>query len=152
MKRDSRLSLALHVLLHLADADHPLSSEQLGPMMNVNPVVLRRTLGGLRDAGIVASAKGHGGGWSLSRPLAAITVADVYEALGTPAPFRIGHRQPEPRCLLERAVNRALDDAMSDAEALLIGRLRQLTLQALAAEFGPAIARHHAHKEHEPHV
>lgn len=152
MKRDSRLSLALHVLLHMAEADHPLSSEQIGPLMGVNPVVLRRTLGGLRDAGIVTSAKGHGGGWTLARALSAITIADVYEALGTPAPFRIGHRQPEPRCLLERAVNRALDDAMTDAEALLIGRLRALTLQALATEFGPAIARHHAHKEHDPHA
>jgi DNA-binding IscR family transcriptional regulator len=32
-----------------------------------NPVVIRRTFAGLREAGIVAATKGHGGGWRLAR-------------------------------------------------------------------------------------
>jgi DNA-binding IscR family transcriptional regulator len=61
MTRDSRLSVALHVLLHMKQMERAATSEELGSMMEVNPVVIRRTLGGLREAGIVVAEKGHGG-------------------------------------------------------------------------------------------
>src|SRR5688500_9694551 len=98
MRRDTRLAVALHVLLHLSETDRAISSVTLGPMAKANPVALRRTLAGLRDGGIVRSEKGHGGGWSLARPLAAVTLADVYDALGLSAPFTIGHHDRHPRC------------------------------------------------------
>src|SRR5262245_17420907 len=104
MKRDSRLSVALHVLLHMSETRDAVTSGALGPKMKTNPVVVRRTMGGLRDAGIVRSEKGHGGGWSLARELDAVTLGDVYDALGMSTPFTIGPRERSPRCLLERAV------------------------------------------------
>jgi len=134
MRRDSRLSVALHVLLHMSEQDGVLTSEALGPMLKTNPVVLRRTLGGLREAGIVRSVKGHGGGWTIARDLAAVTLGDVYAALGVTNPFGIGHREPSPRCVLEQAVNRALDDALSQAEALLLTQLQSVTVAALLAD------------------
>ena len=54
-----------------------VTSETLGPMMGTNPVVIRRMMGGLREAGIVRSEKGHGGGWLLARPLAEVTLSNV---------------------------------------------------------------------------
>jgi Rrf2 family protein len=134
MKRDSRLSVALHVLLHMEQLDAVVTSETLGPMMQMNPVVLRRTIGRLREAGIVRSEKGHGGGWSLARPLAKVTLADVYEALGLSEPFSIGTRIEQPRCLLERAANRALTGALDEAEAVLKARLASISVADLAAE------------------
>ena len=69
MNLDSRLSSVLHLLLHLMDAEHAVPSEKLATAMNSNPVVVRRTMAGLRDAELVTSEKGHGGGWRLnSRP------------------------------------------------------------------------------------
>lgn len=134
MSRDTRLSVALHVLLHLQEGGKQVPSEVLGPMASVNPVVLRRTLAGLRDAGIVRSGKGHGGGWALARPLAEVTLGDVHDALGKPAFFAVGLREEEPRCLLEQAANRALRGAMAEAEALLVARLRSVTVAALLAD------------------
>jgi Rrf2 family protein len=134
MRRDSRLSVALHVLVHMNELDALVSSETLGPMLGINPVVLRRTMAGLRDAGIVRSEKGHGGGWSLARRLEDVTLADVYEALGTPAPFGIGPRVESPGCSVEQAVNRALEKALDEAEALLRARLRSISLAELAAD------------------
>lgn len=133
MKRDSRLSVALHVLLHMEELDEVITSETLGPMMQMNPVVVRRTIGGLREAGIVRSEKGHGGGWSLARPLSQVTLADVYAALGLKAPFSIGPRDEQPRCALERAANRALTGALDEAEALLKARLAAISVADLAA-------------------
>jgi len=134
MKRDSRLSVALHALLHMAETEGAVTSEMLGPRMEVHPVVLRRTMAGLREAGIVRSEKGHGGGWTLARPLDGVTLADVYAALGTPAPFSIGPRAESPGCLVEQAVNRALAQALDEAQARLLSQLRRVTLADLAKD------------------
>jgi len=134
MRRDSRLSVALHVLLHMEELGRVITSEALGPMMGMNPVVVRRTIAGLRDAGIVRAEKGHGGGWSLARPLASVTLGDVYDALGSPSIFGIGPRDEQPRCLVEQAVNRALGQALDEAEALLLARLRCVSVADIATD------------------
>jgi Rrf2 family protein len=153
MRRDSRLSVALHVLLHMSETGGVVTSGALGPMMKTNPVVLRRTMAGLRDAGIVQSEKGHGGGWSLARQLDAVTLADVYDALGMSAPFNIDNREQRPTCLLEQAVNRALDAALAEVEARLRQRLRRITVADVMADAGPGVkrlgemARAHRHRK-----
>ncbi len=135
MKRDSRLSGVLHVLLHIAEVDGPVTSEAMANAMQTNPVVIRRIMAGLRDAGFVRSEKGHGGGWTIARDLAAITLRDIYDALGTPAVFAMGHRTKAPSCLVEQAVNAALNSAFEDAEALLLDRFGGVTLAQLSADF-----------------
>jgi Rrf2 family protein len=135
MKRDSRLSGVLHVLLHMAERDAPVTSEILAKAMDTNPVVIRRIMSGLRDQGYVRSEKGHGGGWTIARDLADITLRDIYQALGEPALLAIGNRTEAPGCLVEQAVNAALTRAFDDAEALLLSRLGDVTLAKLSADF-----------------
>ena len=135
MKRDSRLSGVLHVLLHMAETGTPMTSDQLAKAMQTHAVVIRRTLGGLRDAGFVHSEKGHGGGWTIAKPLAEITMRDVYNAIGRPSLMAMGNRTEAPGCLVEQAVNAALDTSFRDAEALLLARFGEVTLAQLAAEF-----------------
>jgi DNA-binding IscR family transcriptional regulator len=135
MKRDSRLSSVLHVLLHMAEMEGPATSESLAHAMNTNPVVVRRLMAGLRYAGFVASAKGHGGGWVLSCPMSKVTLRDIHEALGSPTLLAVGHRDENPACLVEQAVNSALGGAYRDAEALLLSRLGTVTLAALSKDF-----------------
>lgn len=135
MRSDSRLSRMLHVLIHLAERDAPATSEDIAAMLGTNPVVVRRTMGGLREAGYVRSDKGHRGGWSLARPLEAITLLDIYTALGEPALFAIGMADDDPHCLVERAVNARLASAMHDAAALLRTRLQDVTLADVARDF-----------------
>jgi Rrf2 family protein len=140
MRRDSRLSGVLHVLLHMAEHDGPVTSELLAKAMGTNPVVVRRIMAGLRDDGYVRSEKGHGGGWVLARDLADVTLRDVYEALDCPALLAMGHRTEQPGCLVEQAVNAALDTAFRDAEALLLSRLGDVTLARLSADFHARLA------------
>jgi Rrf2 family protein len=135
MKRDSRLSGALHVLLHMAEVKGPVTSEAMAGAMSTNPVVIRRIMAGLRENGFVRSEKGHGGGWTIARDLAAITLRDVYTALGEPELFAMGNRTEAPGCLVEQAVNAALDDAFRDAETLLLERFGAITLAQLSADF-----------------
>ncbi|MDK1489744.1 Rrf2 family transcriptional regulator [Sinorhizobium sp. 7-81] len=142
MKRDSRLSSVLHALLHMAEHDGPMTSERLAECMNTNPVVVRRTMGLLREAGIVASARGHAGGWTITADLGILTLRQLHEVLGEPAIFAIGNRNETPDCLVEQSVNAALDAAFAEAEALLLDRFADVTLADLAADF----ARRHAER------
>lgn len=141
MKRDSRLSGVLHCLLHMAELGAPATSEWLAQAMQTNPVVIRRLMAGLRDAGLVASAKGHGGGWVLSCALEDITLRDIHEAVGAPDLLAVGHREESPGCLVEQAVNAALGQAYRDAEALLLERLGSVTLATLSQDFHRRFAR-----------
>ncbi|MFD1941808.1 Rrf2 family transcriptional regulator [Paradevosia shaoguanensis] len=133
MKRDSRLSGVLHVLLHMARHDGPLTSEMLAKAMDTNPVVIRRIMAGLRESGYVQSEKGHGGGWTLARPLEAITLRDIYDALGSPSLLAMGNRTESPGCQVEQAVNAALGEVFDAAEAMLLERFGQVTLAVLDA-------------------
>lgn len=135
MRHDGRLSRTLHILLHMARMDGPVTSEAIAAMLHTNPAVVRRTMGGLREAGYVASEKGHGGGWTISCDLSQVTLLDIYTALDKPAIFAIGVSIEHPNCLAEQVVNRALEDAMREAEALLVARLGNVTLAQLAADF-----------------
>ena len=47
----------------------------------------------------------------------------------------MGNRAEAPDCLVEQAVNAALDQAFHDAEALLLSRLGEVTLAMLSADF-----------------
>lgn len=149
MKRDSRLSGVLHLLLHMAEQDTPMTSEQLAKAMQTHAVVVRRILGGLREAGFVHSEKGHGGGWTIARDLSAITMRDIYDAIGRPGLMAMGNRTEAPGCLVEQAVNAALDTSFREAEALLLTRFAQVTLAELSADFHARMtARHIDTQEH----
>lgn len=153
MKRDGRLSGILHVLLHMAERDAPVTSEVLAKAMQTNPVVIRRILAGLREHGLVRSGKGHGGGWSLARDLSVITLLDVYAALGRPSLFAIGNRAAAPACVIEQSVNGALDRVLDDAEALLLARLGEITLATLNADVRARLAaRGCVHESESPDV
>ncbi|WP_417260181.1 Rrf2 family transcriptional regulator [Celeribacter sp.] len=131
MNKDTRLSDVLHVLLHLNQVDEPVTSERLAKSMGTNPAVFRRTMAGLRNAGYVQSGRGHGGGWSLARPLSEITLLDIYIALGKPSLFAIGMRSQNAECLVERGVNAALKETMAQSEALFLERFGAITLESL---------------------
>ncbi len=138
MKRDSKLSGVLHILLHMAEVDEPVTSDTLAKAMHTNPVVIRRILAGLRKRGFVQSEKGHGGGWQLSCDLNTVTLRDIYVALGSPTLLAIGNRTETPSCLVEQAVNTVMNQAFRDAEALLLARFSEVTL----AEFSHQLYLH----------
>jgi len=132
MPTDTRLSRMLHVLIHMDQIGRPVTSDTIGKMLGANPVVVRRTMAGLRTAGYLTSEKGHGGGWALARPLDEITLRDIHMALGSPKVFAIGLADDDPQCLVERAVNIALEEAMAEAERRLLARFSEVTIGSLS--------------------
>ncbi|WHI46879.1 Rrf2 family transcriptional regulator [Microbulbifer sp. JMSA004] len=135
MRKDSRLSRALHVLIHLNMTDKPVTSDKMAAMLLTNPVVARRTMALLRDQGYVRSSKGHNGGWSLAKPLNEITLLDIHKALGDSSVFTIGLTDEHTNCIIEHAVNAALKDAMDEAESILLAQFGEITLDQLGRDF-----------------
>ena len=136
----------LHGLLHMAEHEtrtgSAMTSDQLSVCLSTNPVVVRRTMAGLREQGLVASEKGRGGGWRLAKSLDQVTLGQVNTALGEPGLIPEAPPVEAEGCLIEAAVNDALGETYAAARALLVARLNEITLADLAADFSRRLAAH----------
>ena len=72
MAANSRLTIAVHALTWLALAQQRgrdrLTSDQVAASVNSNPVIIRRSLGDLRQAGLVLVRRGPGSGLEPGTP------------------------------------------------------------------------------------
>jgi len=128
MKRNSRLSLALHTLSHMAaEPDRMRTSAHIAEHAGTNPVVVRRVLGVLRKAGLLTSEKGHAGGWRLARPPESISLADVYLALDERLVASDSAHVP-PSCSVEHALHARVSDVLEEVEQSLIERLSETSI------------------------
>lgn len=132
MRHDSRLSRMLHVLIHMDKRGGKTTSETISLMLGTNPVVVRRTMAPLKQAGLVTSDAGAGGGWSLARAIDDVTIGDVYEALGSPPALAIDIAVDHRTCPVERAVVANLGAVFQDTEKFMLERMRDVTLGTLA--------------------
>ena len=128
LKRNSRLSLALHTLSHMAgDPDKMRTSADIATHAGTNPVVVRRVLGKLRKAGLLTSEKGHSGGWRLARPPEQITLADVYLALDERF-VASGETNDAPACSVEHALHTRVSGVLEDIEQSLVQKLGETSI------------------------
>ena len=128
MKRNSRLSLALHTLGHMAsDPSRTRTSKDIAEHSNTNPVVVRRVLGRLRNAGPLTSEKGHAGGWHLARSPQTISLADVYLALEESL-VASGDDAGVSGCSVEHALHRRVTKVLKDVEQGLVRQLSETSI------------------------
>ena len=114
MSTNSRFAVAVHVLSLMAWSDEePLKSEQVAESVNTNPVVIRRMLLDLAQAGLVVSQTGSLGGSRLATDPAKTTLLDVYQALECGGVFSL-HRQPPSRDCPVGVVTTRSGDAAGD--------------------------------------
>lgn len=133
MKKNSRLSLALHTLSHMAgEPTRVRTSTDIADHAKTNPVVVRRVLGRLREAGLLTSEKGHAGGWRLARDPDGITLADVYLALNERL-IDSGDEDRASDCSVEHALHRRVAGVMKDIEQSLIERLGETTISEVCS-------------------
>ena len=137
---DTRLARMMHVLVHMQLLGGSETSEVIASMLNTNPVVVRRTMGLLRDAGLVSSAGGRSGGWKLARAAETITMLDVHRALDGQV-VAVGLSRDHAQCPVEQSVNHLLGHAMEQAEARFFEELARVTVAALAQRHTRASAQ-----------
>lgn len=124
MKKNSKVSVALHTLFHMVDHNGPVTSEQLGKQQQINPVTIRRILGSLKKFGIVKSEKGHGGGWIVLKQPSEISFQDIFDALDEtllPKPIEIEEGE---NCIVLKSIASAMEDFLDDADLILRMQLK----------------------------
>lgn len=129
MSISSRCTVGIHALTLLArSGEDVLSSEAIAESVNSNPVFIRRVLGKLREASVVRSVDGRGGGWRLARVPEEITLRDIYEAVEETPLFSMHARPPSSACIVARNIQRALQTEFDAAEKAMEERLTQTTI------------------------
>ncbi|MEM9478098.1 MAG: Rrf2 family transcriptional regulator [Verrucomicrobiota bacterium] len=134
----SDFTVALHILGFLTAKDgEPLSSEILAETYGTHPVVVRRILLKLSEAGMVTSQRGAGGGTVLSRDPKEITLLDVFEAVEED--MQILPRYPEEEDDLSKVIGAYINGMMENAEADLLARFKNLNLLEMDKALRPAV-------------
>ena len=139
MKTSSRFAVAIHImtLAMLARSETKgdlVTSERMADSVNTNPVVIRRILGALRNAGLVVSQPGPHGGWRLARPPEQMTLLDVYRAVEDEPLFGMHHNPPSPSCVVGRHMGSVLGNVFREAETAMERKLAEVTVAEVIDE------------------
>ena len=144
MQFSSRLPIAVHVLLciHTFDGTEKLTSDFLAGSVNVNPVIIRNTLGKLKAAGLVSVDAGIGGA-HLAKESKDITMLDVFRAVEEEEALFRFHENPNPSCPVGRHVHDVLDDKLDAVSEAMRAQLKSVSLQALIDDLQSRLQAEH---------
>ncbi len=138
MGANSRLTIAAHALawmgLNERMGGEVATSEQIANSVNTHPVVIRRLLGRLREAGLVESRRGAGAGWQLRRAPETISLAEVYQAVEDGPLFALHAATPNQKCPVGHGIRAALTPVYEDAEAALRAQLTRTSVADVLGE------------------
>ena len=136
MKITSRFTVAVHTLLVINTFQDKVktTSEFIAGSVNVNPVVIRRTMQSLKAAGMIDVKAGSGGARLARRP-EDITLFDVYSAVDSvEGDLFHFHENHNPACPVGRNIHAVLDVKLQEAQAALENQLKKTTLADLAGQ------------------
>jgi len=130
---NTQFAIGVHVLtlLYASDGER-VSSEVLAGSAGSNPVHIRRILGRLREAGLVESSPGPGGGWLNTRDPEDVTLADVRQALHA-GDRVLGVHGAHPDCSVGQQIQSELEQIDDRAVEALDRELSRTTLAELVA-------------------
>ena len=131
MQTSSRLSTATHmmILIYMLGDKHRLTSESIAKSVQVNPVMIRRLLGSLKEAGLVSVAPGKGGAKALKNA-EEVTLWDLYAAVEAPAEECVFgfHDCDRSHCPVAKNMHAVLDKHLQDAQDAMRESLQKVTM------------------------
>jgi Rrf2 family protein len=130
MSVKSRFAVAVHILAFIAmqEEKQPLSSSAIAYSVDTNPVFIRRILGLLSRAGLVATQLGVEGGTSLTRLPEEITLLEIYHVMAEDDLFALHHRPPNQLCSCGGNIQPVLTVVFKKAEAAMEATLAETTV------------------------
>ena len=143
MQISSRFTVALHIFtcVDTFKDDYKVTSDFLAGSINTNPVIIRKILTQLKNAGLITVARGTGG-ITVNRMLSEITFYDVYQAI---EPVENGdlfhfHDSPNPECPVGRNIHRLLDEKLKAIQDSMEDKMKEFTLADLRTGMQEIIA------------
>jgi len=138
MSTNSRFAVAVHVLSLMAwSGEEPLKSEQVAESVNTNPVVIRRILKELAEAGLVVSQTGSLGGSRLAHDPAETTLLDVYQALEYGGVFSLHRAPPSRDCPVGVNIETVLGDVLLEVDNAVEKVLQNITINDVVRRLKP---------------
>jgi Rrf2 family protein len=131
--RGTRFTVAVHALALLDRAGgESLTSDQIARSVNTDPVVVRRVLGLLANAGLVTTHLGPHGGARLARPAGQIDLGTVFAAVERDPLIGLHAASPDPDCPVGANIEGTLRPILSVAEEALRASLARTTVASVA--------------------
>ncbi|MGN0740570.1 MAG: Rrf2 family transcriptional regulator [Treponema sp.] len=131
MQISSRFTLAVHIFACIEQfgKTSKVTSDFLAGSTNVNPVIIRKLLGQLKNAGLIDVARGTGG-TTISRPLKKITFLDIYRAVECVENEQLFHfhENPNPDCPVGKNIHHILDGKLARVQSAMEKELKSITL------------------------
>src|SRR6476646_1255677 len=138
MSTNSRFAVAVHVVSLMAwSGEEPLKSEQVAESVNTNPVVIRRMLLDLAQAGLVVSQTGSLGGSRLASDPAKTTLLDVYQALECRGVFSLHRAPPSRDCPVGVNIETVLGDVLLEVDSAVEKVLQNITINDVVRRLKP---------------
>lgn len=141
MQFSSRVPIAVHILLAIVEFEgkEKTTSTFLAGSVNVNPVIIRNTLGQLKTAGLVTVKAGEGGA-SLAKDPKNITLMDVFNAVEKEEMLFHFHENPNPECPVGKNVHAVLDRRLFSIQEVMQEQMKSITLQDLIDDMNGILA------------
>lgn len=131
MQISSRFTIALHMFacMDVFKDEYKITSDFLASSINVNPVIIRKLLSQLKDAGLIEVKRGPGGA-AIAKTLDEITFLDVYRAVGCVEENTLFHfhENPNLNCPVGKNVHNILDDKLIRVQKAMERELESITL------------------------
>ncbi len=140
MSTNSRFAVAVHVLTLMAwSGDEPLKSEQVAESVNTNPVVIRRILCELAEAGLVVSQTGSLGGSRLTNNPSETSLLDIYRALECQGVFSLHRQPPSPDCPVGVNIETVLGDVLTEVDSAVEQVLAGISIEDVVQRLKPCV-------------
>ena len=142
MQFSSRLPVAVHILLAIVEFEgkEKTTSTFLAGSVNVNPVIIRNTLGQLKTTELVTVKAGEGGA-SLAKDPKDITLMDVFNAVEKEEMLFHFHENPNPECPVGKNVHAVLDRRLFSIQEAMQKQMGSITLQDLIDDMDGILAK-----------
>lgn len=130
MQISSRFTIAVHIFTCIESfKKEKITSEFLASSICVNPVIIRKLLGQLKEAGLICVKRGSGGA-SLAKAPEEITLFDIYNAVECVENGKLFHfhENPNPQCPVGKNIHSALDGRLTQIQTAMEREMQGITI------------------------
>ena len=132
---DTKFSVAVHVLILVAESSEPMNSEQMAESVGTNASYIRKILSLLKKADIVDGHRGISG-YSLAVSPDNLTLLQIYRAVtdGEKIHLLDIHQNANDKCIVGRHIKPVLTKMFADLEDSFALSLKSKTLADCIAD------------------
>jgi Rrf2 family protein len=133
--QNCRFTFAVHVMAVLAlEKAECCPSSRLARTVNTNPVVIRRLLIELQEAGLISTFRGPHGGAQLKRKPEKVTLREIHHAVDQGDTFGTHPNEPSPECPVGKKISKVMERIQERTNRALAHELEKTTLADVLRE------------------